>query len=172
MLTAHDILRLELRGSVELEIGGVVAHRSPNLVCDAAVDMLLGLFAGEFDSKAIAYIAVGTGGDLNPATLLDTGARVAPQEGETQVRREIFRGPIGHVEKNDVTKEATFTSVAKPESANSDEINELGLLTLDGTMVAHYVTPADLSGRATRYTKDALLNMVTRWRITPSIYRG
>lgn len=168
-----DTFHLKLRGGAEILIDGKSVMREHNIICDSAIDMLLGLFGADVENKLIAYIAIGTGGDYSPYTGMDAGARFEPKADETTMRQEICRCPIAHVETDDLTKESTMTAVALPEQASSTGINELGLLTVDGTMVAHFVTPADMTGRATKYVKEpGLLNMVTRWRLTPSIHRG
>ena len=179
MIEAEDRFEITLYGEVEVEF------RSPtgasirtitlrNHISDSAIDILLGLLARDLDAKVISTISVGTGGDLNPATGLDTGARFPPQDTEETMRRSIFDTPIAHVETDSINKRIIYTSVLKTEEGNSDEINELGLLSEDGTMLSHFITPADLGlgGRATRYEKTNLLYMVVRWRLVPGIRRA
>lgn len=125
------------------------------------------------DEKAVSIISVGTGGDINPATGLDTGARFAPLDTEDAMRQSLLNAPISHVETDSINKRITYTSVIKTEDGNSDSINEFGLLSEDGTMLSHFITPADpMSGRATKYVKTNLLYMVVRWKLIPAIRRS
>jgi len=177
-LNLQDKMCLSLAGEVTMEFtsqsGDVIQrlHMS-NHISDSAIDILLGLLARDIDDKIVSTISVGTGGDLNPATGLDTGARFAPQDDEVQMRQAIFDAPIAHVETDSINKRITYTAVLKTENGNSDSINELGLLSEDGTMLSHFITPADpVSGRATKYEKTNLLYMVVRWRLIPAIRRS
>jgi hypothetical protein len=178
MITPVDRLTLDLRGEVEVEfrdlMGDVVSSLTlHNHISDDAILILLGLLGRDLDNKMVTTISVGTGGDLNPATGLDTGARYAPQDWESSMRQSIFDAPIAHVETDSITNRITYTAVLKTEEGNSDSINELGLLSEDGTMLSHFITPADPgSGRATKYEKTDLLYMVVRWKLIPAIRRS
>jgi hypothetical protein len=172
----RDSFRLGFRGEFEIvladENGVKDRYRGHNLICDSAVDIILGLFSRDLDGKMISKISVGTGGDLDPDTHMDTGARVGPREDEEHMRQSIFDCPIANVESDLINHEIVFTAVAKQEEANSAVINEFGLLSEDGTMLAHFVTEADpLTGRAKRYNKTPLLYMVVRWTIYPTVVR-
>ncbi len=177
-LTVGDKLSLDFRGEVTVDLRtltGVVTRQlfMKNHISDSAIDILLGLLGRDLDDKVISVIAIGTGGDINPATGLDTGARFAPLDTETELRQSIFGAPVAHVETDSINKRITYTAVIKTENANSDSINELGLLSEDGTMFSHFVTPADPgSGRATKYEKTDLLYMVVRWKLIPTIRRS
>jgi len=177
-IRTQDRLEIEFRGEVDLELRsptGAVIQRlhMTNHISDSAIDILLGLLSRDLDNKVVSTISVGTGGDINPATGLDTGARFAPEDTEEAMRRSIFDSPISHVETDAINKRVIYTTVVKTESGNSDSINELGLLSEDGTMLSHFITPPDpLSGRATKYVKTDLLYMVVRWRLIPSLRRS
>ncbi len=177
MITPVDKLFLDLRGEVEvefrLESGEIVrSFRLTNHISDSAIDILLGLLARDLDEKVVSTISVGTGGDINPATGLDTGARFAPLDTEETMRVPIFDAPIANVEKDTINKRVTYTAVPKTEESNSDSINELGLLSEDGTMLSHFITPVGGGGRATKYEKTDLLYMVVRWKLIPAIRRS
>lgn len=153
--------------------GGVVWKiRDRNLIADDAEKIILGLFGRDIDNKMISYISVGTGGDLNPVTLLDTGARVAPLPEEESMRREIHREALANVETDEENLKNIYTAVVKPEDSISSDINEFGLFSQDGTMLAHFVTDPDLSGRAKKYDKTALLYLVIRWTWSPVLHRS
>jgi hypothetical protein len=173
----QDKIMIDLRGEVEVEFqlpGGEVVQRFhlKNHISDSAVDILLGLLARDLDNKIVSIISVGTGGDINPATGLDTGARFAPEDTEDVMRQPIFDAPVSHVETDSINKRIIYTAVLKTEEGNSDSINELGLLSEDGTMLSHFITPAGGGGRATKYEKTDLLYMVVRWRLIPAIRRS
>lgn len=173
----HDKITIDLRGEVEVEFqrsGGEVVRSFvlKNHISDSAIDILLGLLARDLDDKIVSTISVGTGGDINPATGLDTGARFAPLDTEEEMRQPIFDAPIAHVETDSINKRVTYTAVLKTEEGNSDSINELGLLSEDGTMLSHFITPVGGGGRATKYEKTDLLYMVVRWKLIPAIRRS
>ena len=177
MIIPVDKMVLDLKGEVEVEfrsLGGLIleAFKLKNHISDSAIDILLGLLGREVDEKAVSIISVGTGGDINPATGLDTGARFAPLDTEDAMRQSIVNTPIAHVETDSINKRITYTAVLKTEEGNSDAINELGLLSEDGTMLSHFITPADMSGRATKYVKTDLLYMVVRWKLIPALRRS
>lgn len=177
-LTVADKLSLDFAGEVSVELrtrtGTLIRQLyMKNHISDSAIDIMLGLLGRDLDEKVISTISIGTGGDINPATGLDTGARFAPLDTEEAMRHPIFEAPVAHVETDSINKRITYTVVVKTENANSDSINELGLLSEDGTMFSHFVTPADpVSGRATKYEKTDLLYMVVRWKLIPTIRRS
>jgi len=170
-----DTMSFSLSGSLHvMAVGdyGVEWQLSEhNLICDDVEKIILGLFGRDMDNKMISYISVGTGGDLNPQTLLDTGARVAPQPQEDKMRRELHREYIANVESDEIRMQNVYTSVVSVESAISDDINEFGLFSEDSTMMAHFVTDPDMSGRARKYQKTALLYLVVRWTWAPVLHR-
>jgi hypothetical protein len=180
MITPQDKLVFELQGEVEVTFiepqapPGEVFQRFQlkNHISDSAVDILLGLLGRDMDNKIVSTISIGTGGDVNPTTGLDTGARFAPEDGETEMRQPIFNAPIAHVETDSINKRITYTAVLKTEEGNSDSINELGLLSEDGTMMSHFITPVGGGGRATKYEKTDLLYMVVRWKLIPALRRS
>jgi hypothetical protein len=177
-IDVQDRITIDLRGEVEIDFissssGLVVRHLVlKNHISDSAIDILLGLLGRDQDDKIVSTISVGTGGDINPATGLDTGARFPPEDDEDEMRVAIFDAPVAHVETDSVDKRITYTAVLKTEEGNSDSINEFGLLSEDGTMLSHFVTPAGGGGRATKFEKTDLLYMVVRWKLIPAIRRS
>lgn len=171
-----DTMTFSLKGRLHVEalLGTEVIWKisDHNLICDDVKKIILGLFGRDLDNKMISYISIGTGGDLNPATLLDTGARVAPQPQEDKMRAELYRAYIANVETDEVNLENIYTALAPPEEAISADINEFGLFSEDGTMMAHFVTDPAMSGRAKTYNKTALLYLVVRWTWAPVLHRG
>ena len=171
-----DTMHFSLSGSLDVmavgDGGAVWRIREHNLICDDVKKIILGLFGRDLDNKMISYISIGTGGDLNPATGLDTGARVAPQPQEDEMRREIHRQYIANVESDEVNLKNIYTAAVSPENAISNDINEFGLFSEDGTMMAHFVTDPAVSGRAKTYQKTALLYLVIRWTWAPVLHRG
>ena len=146
---------------IEGRVGGRVRVLDPdgNLICglnsttDASEDVIKGLLMRNFRDKALSYIALGTGGDFETTPPhSDTGARVAPDPAETEMRALVEKIQIqtSREESGDVI----LVAVARPEQAQDPDINEFGLLTEDGTLFAHFVTEevAPL-GRATKYPK-------------------
>lgn len=172
----RDTMHFSLRGHLSVaafnEFGVQWRISDHNLVADDAEKIILGLFGRDLDNKMISYISVGTGGDLNPTTLLDTGQRVGPEPEEGSMRREIHRESLANVETDKANVKNIYTSVVKPEDAISTGINEFGLFSQDGTMLAHFVTDPDISGRAKKYDKTALLYLVARWTWSPVLHRS
>lgn len=140
--------------------------RNRNSITTVSADVIRGLLARQFEDKMVYSIAIGKGGDLeaNPPHN-DTGARVEPVASEKAIRSLVEALPILIVSRsgNDIR----YTVLAKPEQANSDDINEFALLTRDGTMMAHFVTeeigPGD---RARKYPKKSWEYLAIRWKIT------
>jgi hypothetical protein len=171
-----DTLVFGLKGALEAfafnEYGVAWRLSDHNMISDDAKKIILGLFGRDLENKMISYISVGTGGDLDPSTLLDTGARVAPQAQENKMRNAIHNEFLANVESDEVNLKNIYTSVVRPEDAISTDINEFGLFSQDGTMLAHFVTDPDMSGRAKKYNKTALLYLVIRWTWAPVLYRS
>lgn len=137
----------------------------PNEITDMSEDIIQGLMARDLENKMLAYIGIGDGGDLDAVLHNDTGARVAPVSTETEIRSLVESVPI--MLTNQVGDDITYTALARPEQANSDDINEFALLSNDGSMFAHFVTEevAPL-GRATKYPKKSWHYVAVRWTIT------
>ena len=169
MRKIHSGMMGRLTGKVDVVVFGADGRRVReyhNEPTDAAADVIRALFARRFEDKMIAEIAVGDGGDLEISPPHnDTGERVPPDPGETEIRSLVEALPILIVSQdgNDIR----YTALAKPEQAISDDINEFALLTRDGTMVAHFVTEAvSPGGRARDYPKTSWEYLAIRWRLT------
>jgi hypothetical protein len=123
-----------------------------NSTTNAAQEVIRGLLLRNFRDKALAYIALGDGGDYEITTPHnDTGARVAPDPAETEMRSLVEKITIQTArEEND---EVILVAVARPEQAQSPDINEFGLLTEDGTLFAHFVTAINPGPRAEKFPK-------------------
>jgi hypothetical protein len=137
-----------------------------NSINDTSEDIFRGLLARDLENKMLETISVGDGGDLDTTPVhADTGARVPPDPAETEMRSVVEGVPIliTNVNGSDVT----LTALARPEQANSDDINEFGLLSKDGTMFAHFVTEEVApGGRARKYPKKSWHYLAIRWTIT------
>lgn len=135
-----------------------------NSTTDASEDVIRGLLLRNFRDKAINYIALGEGGDYEATPPHnDTGARVPPDPAETEMRALVEKITIqtGREDNGDVI----LVAVARPEQAQSPNINEFGLLTEDGTLFAHFVTEEVApGGRATKYPKTDVY-WVIEWLI-------
>lgn len=136
-----------------------------NSTTDASKAVVRGLLASDFENKMIDTISVGDGGDLEIAPPHnDTGQRVGPDPSETEMRSVIENLSIQIV--SEVTNGVKYTALAKVEQANSDDINEFGLLTRDGTLVAHFVTEeVSPGGRARKYPKKSWMYLAIRWTV-------
>jgi len=124
-----------------------------NSTTDAAQDVIRGLLMRDFRNKALAYVALGKGGDceITPPHN-DTGIRVAPDPAETEMR--ILVEKIQIQTSREDGDDVVLVAVARPEQAQDPDINEFGLLTEDETLFAHFVTEEVApGGRATKYPK-------------------
>jgi hypothetical protein len=123
-----------------------------NSKTDASEDVIRGLLRRDFRNKAITFIGLGTGGDLEAdPPHNDTGARVAPDPEEVEMRALVERIQIQT--SREENGKVILVAVARPEQAQSPDINEFGLLCEDGTLFAHFVTDADPGPRAKKYPK-------------------
>lgn len=154
-------MKVEPKTKIEGRIKGRVRILDPNgnliagfnSTTDASQDVIRGLLMRNFRDKALAFIALGEGGDCEATPPHnDTGARVAPDPAETEMRALVKNITIQTAREE--SGEVILVAVARPEQAQSPNINEFGLLTEDGTLFAHFVT-AEVAplGRATKYPK-------------------
>lgn len=148
---------------LELEGLGIPDWQADNLVVNSASDVIVGLLRGQVEDFLPSYISVGSGGDLDQNTGSDTGARVAPAVEDTSMRSTVARIPISTTEDGNLTNEWAYVAVARPHEAISPMLNEFGVESANGTLISHYVSAADESGRATRYCKTSLEYLVIRW---------
>ena len=123
-----------------------------NSTTDASEDVIRGLLRRDFRNKAISFVAIGNGGDFEiTPPHNDTGARVAPDPSETEMRALVEKIQIQTSREDG--DDVILVAVARPEQAQDPDINEFGLLTEDDTLFAHFVTEADPGPRAKKYPK-------------------
>jgi hypothetical protein len=151
---------------LELEGLGTPDWEANNLVVNSAGDVIVGLLRGNVADYLPAYISVGSGGDLDQDSGLDTGVRVGPVVTDTKMRSTVARIPITTTEDGAYSNEWSYVAVARPHEAISPLLNEFGVESANGTLISHFVAPEDLTGRATRYCKTSLEYLVIRWTYT------
>lgn len=152
-------------------------HEGENLVVASANTVIAKLLQRDFTNYMPFYVTLGSGGDLEQVAKSDTGGRVAPEVGDTEVRSVVAKLPIVQVTSPASTSPSpspspspdnpttlwTYVAIARPHEALTTSLNELAVETLNGTLFSHYVTPVDDSGRATRYVKSSLEYLIVRW---------
>ncbi len=153
----------------DLKSLGEPAWKADNLVVNSAADVVVGLLRGKVEDFLPSYICVGVGGDLNQLSGLDTGLRVGPEITDTSMRSAVARIPIATTEDGALSNEWSYVAVARPHEAISPLLNEFGVESSNGTLISHYVSPADSTGRSTRYCKTSLEYLVVRWTYTFTI---
>lgn len=141
-----------------------------NLVVNSAGRVISELLRGRVTDFVPAFITLGAGGDHQQDARIDVSERVGPEVTDTYVRHPLYRIPIISTENGDDSLQWSFVAVAKPHEAISPIINELGLESRNGTLLSHYVTDADASGRATKYCKTSLEYLVIRWHYTLELF--
>jgi hypothetical protein len=151
---------------LDLEALGEPMWRARNLVVNSASDVIVGLLRGNVADYLPSYISVGSGGDLDQSSGLDTGARVGPAVTDTGMRSTVARIPIATTEDGDYSNEWSYVAVARPHEAISPLLNEFGVESANGTLISHFVAAEDTTGRATRYCKTSLEYLVIRWTYT------
>jgi hypothetical protein len=141
-------------------------HEFNNLVVNSASSVLLGLLQRDFGNFAPTNIGIGDGGDLEQDAKIDSGARVAPAATDTEIRSAVSKVPITQVEVDATNpNKITYIAVAKPTEAVTPSINELTLESANGTLISHFVTESDSTGRARKYPKSSLEYLIIRWTI-------
>lgn len=136
-----------------------------NLVVDSAQDVIVGLLARDFTNYMPFYIGIGDGGDIDPATGFDTGARVPPAATDSSLRSVVARIPICQADVDGGA--VTYTAIAYPHQALTSSLNELTVETINHTLISHYIEPAAAGeDRAEKHVKTALEYLVVRWTFT------
>jgi hypothetical protein len=137
-----------------------------NSINDSSVDIIQGLLSGDLENKMINMISIGKGGDLDTTPLhTDTGARVSPDSQETEMRSVL--ADLSILMTSRTGNDVMYTVLAGREQANSNDINEFGLLSKDRTMMAHFVTEeVGPGGRARKYPKKSFHYLAVRWVVT------
>lgn len=153
-----------------------------NVVCFGMYDAIQhGFMLRSFDAWAPASIALGFGGDYDQpddpdATApTDQGRRVDPQYSDAYVRKQFHVAAVRQVREGLPTSDrrAVFVAVIRPDDGTTDAedaarpfLNEFGLLSRNGTLLAHFVPEADPdTGRARRYAKSSALWLVIEWTV-------
>lgn len=183
-----DNVSLKAQGRVKVYAVADLAeleHASPvvdsgNVVCSGFYDCVQRLLMRDFEDWQPTNITIGYGGDYNQPTdpvatpPSDQGERVAALNTDTYVRKEITSIPLVQVTEGDIISERRFTyvAIARPFEAVTDEedatkpfINEFGLKAYNDTLLAHYITPEDVTGRAERFQKSSVTWLVINWEI-------
>lgn len=166
-----------LKGTVDLRFFTRDWHQKQrvtgsNLVVNDAEKMLVGLLRRDIANYIPQNVVIGTGGDLEQVSKLDSGARVAPAATDSEVRQVLARLPIVQVEYDAEANpnQWTYVAIAKPAVAVTGQLNELGLESANGTLISHFVTQPDPGEvRARKYVKSTLEYLVVRWTLTLSL---
>jgi len=140
-----------------------------NLIVDSAKTVILGLLARDFGAYAPYYIGIGDGGDIDPESGFDTGARVPPAATDIKIRSSIAKRPIVQADRtiSGNTSSVTYGAVARPAQAITSSLNELTVETINNTLVSHYVEiPAPGEVRAKKHIKSSLEYLIVRWTFT------
>lgn len=137
-----------------------------NLVVTGAQVALARMLRGETNDYVPSYISIGGGGDFDQDTKLDTGGRVSPALADTSMRQVSYRIPIVATEDGATENSWCYVAVARPHEAITPLINEFGLESRNGTLLAHFVTEAETDGRAKQYCKTSVEYLVVRWCFT------
>jgi hypothetical protein len=161
-----EVWTLPADQELDLEALGEPTWEARNLVVNSASDVIVGLLRGNVADYLPTYISVGSGGDLDQSSGLDTGARVGPAITDTGMRSTVARIPITTTEDGAYSNEWSYVAVARPHEAISPLLNEFGVESADGTLISHFVAAEDATGRATRYCKTSLEYLVIRWTYT------
>ena len=152
--------------SLVLDYEATPVFEGKNMVVAGAQGVVAALLRGDVDNKLPSYISIGSGGDLDQDTRIDTGSRVGPAVTDTSLRRTGYRIPIVTTEDGASAVNWKYVAVARPHEALSPVLNEFGVETEDGTLISHYVTAAAPDGRATQYCKTSLEYLVIKWEFT------
>jgi hypothetical protein len=153
---AFGIVELSLCDNTGI-VQQVIYH---NEFTSQAQNILLNIIRG---TDRIKDIYVGSGGNLNVDGSY-AGVRVAPVNTETVIRRKLYEIPIQYTENSGTT--ASLVAAARPEAFQSANIDELALMTSDGYMLSHWVSPADpATGLATAYSKTEWLWLIVNWSL-------
>ena len=161
-----EVWTLPADQELDMQALGAPTWEARNLVVNSASDVIVGLLRGNVKDYLPSYISVGSGGDLNQTSGLDTGARVGPSVTDTGMRSTVARIPITTTEDGAYSNEWSYVAVARPHEAISPLLNEFGVESANGTLISHFVAPEDATGRATRYCKTSLEYLVIRWTYT------
>jgi hypothetical protein len=144
----------------------VIDHE--NLVVNGASTVLSKLLQRSFSEYMPRFITLGSGGDLEQLSKVDSGSRVAPAVTDDSMREVIARLPIILVDPDETAENTwTYVAIARPVEALSAIINEFGVESENETLISHFVT-ATLPGesRSEKFSKSSLEYLVIRWTFT------
>lgn len=142
--------------------GEVILNKS-NLVVAGAQQAIIGLLKGQSDLFTPSFITLGSGGDYEQESSTDTGSRVGPLYTDTSLRIVESRIPILYADDGDTPTSWKYVAVARPHEALTAGFNELGVETENGTLISHFITEADETTRAVKYTKTSLEYLIVEW---------
>ena len=148
-----------------------LVHQGQNVICAGMYQAMTQLLMRNFDDWQATTIALGFGGNYNEDGV-DQGSRQPPAFTDTAMRKSFFEAPIVQVAPS-IEDRFYYIAIIRPEDGNTDNedlrpyIDELGLLAANGTLLAHYITPADPLDAtiATQYAKSTVEWLVIRWEI-------
>lgn len=156
-----------------------LVHAGQNIICVGMYDAALNYLLRNFEDWQATSIVLGFGGDYNqpddPDDVADQGSRQPAAHTDTYVRKVLYRAPIVQVTESPLAEERRmhYIAIVRPDEALTDVgdpdapfINEFGLEAYNGTLLAHYVTPADPdTNRAEQYAKSDVEWLVIDWEI-------
>lgn len=162
-----DEVPVAIRGRIEIidQADQRVVACLDNLVVDQAFTDLLPQIVGRDPNAVIGIISIGTGGNYNQAGVL-IGTRVPPANDDTTMRVELFRAGIVQINFPG-PGQVEFVGLLRQNEAVSSQIDEFGLLSMDGRMFSHAINPD--TGPATPtvpYVKPLGAIYAVRWTLT------
>jgi len=165
-MRAADKLGLQIKGSVTLselrDDTWVTKYEQPNLVVDLAYSEIFPEILGR--AATIAVISIGEGGDYDQNGVF-VGSRQAPQQTDQQMRLELFRAGIVNIQFPG-PGEVEFIGLMREGEAISTNIDEFGLFTVDGRMIAHSINPESVpNGPTVKYTKPLGAIYSVSWKL-------
>lgn len=141
-----------------------------NVVCIGMHTSIHNLMLRNFSDWMPSKVSVGYGGDYTQATPpVVQAARVEPLFADTFVRKPILDIPVLQVADPVSNFTAKYTAMVAPDglvtgAGDRPYINELGLMSENDTLLAHYITPLD-GLLATQIVKTDLEWFVVEWEI-------
>lgn len=159
-IALHELVDGTLKGRKRL-----VADQQ-NLITDLAFDELMPRILGRDPDKDLAIISIGEGGDYTQNGV-PTGQRQAPAVTDEEMRVELFRAPIVQI-NFPAANEVEFVGLMREREAVSSDIDEFGLLSVDGSMFSHSINPesAGAGSPTVKYTKPLGAIFTATWTLT------
>ena len=156
----YELLGASIEGPRRL-----IAERD-NLVTDLAFEDLMPRILGRDPNKDLAIISIGEGGDYDQAGVF-IGVQQPAAATDLVMRVEIFRAPIVQINFPG-TGEVELVGLMRENEAVSSDIDEFGLLSVDGSMFSHSINPesAGAGTPAVKYTKPLGAVFTAVWTLT------